>query len=105
MLMLALLLSSLLVALLLPVTALKKPPKIPNNKKGLYANYIQSNEWKKKRQERIDIDGGKCSRFHWLPMRKNLHVHHKNYKRLGCENVKIDLETLCCKHHKKEHKK
>ncbi len=94
---------SLIVAMVLPLPSLKKPPQVPHNKKGHYAKYIQSKEWKRKRRLRLKFDGGKCTAFHFLPERANLHVHHKTYKRLGNESVRFDLITLCAKHHKKVH--
>lgn len=91
-------------AMVYPVPALRKPPKIPKDKKEFYAEYIQSKEWQAKRKERIRLDCGKCRGFHFIAEKKNLHVHHKTYKRLGNENVKTDLITLCSKHHKRVHK-
>lgn len=95
---------SLIIGLVFPVPALKKPPKIPQSKKLFYAEYIQSSEWRAKRKERIKFDGGKCRGFHLLPKKKGLQVHHKSYKRLGNESVRFDLITLCEHHHRKVHK-
>ena len=95
---------SLIAGVVFPVPALKKPPKIPKDKKEFYAEYIQSKEWQAKRKERIKLDCGKCRGFHFIAKKTELHVHHKTYKRLGNENVKTDLITLCSKHHKRVHK-
>lgn len=92
-------------ALVLPVPFRIKAHKIPESKKEFYKQYMQSSDWKKKRLERIKYDRGFCQGFHLIPCKKNLQVHHISYKRLGDENIKRDLVTLCKRHHQKVHKK
>jgi hypothetical protein len=57
-----------------------------------YQEYIQSPHWAAKRSLRLKIDEHLCQGC-WSS--DNLHVHHKTYKRLGNENVQVDLVTLC----------
>lgn len=58
-----------------------------------YKEYLESAEWREKRQKRLLMDGYRC-RF--CGTRLNLQVHHKTYaKGLGEEDVGLDLITLC----------
>lgn len=68
-----------------------------------YQDYLQSDEWKEKRNLRIYMDGGKCSLCD-RPIDTDLQVHHFHYKTLGHENVEDDLITLCKYCHAKIHK-
>jgi hypothetical protein len=95
---------SFLMAMFFPVKFREPAPKIPLDKKAFYIVYMQSKEWKRFRRYRVKLDKGKCVRFHLLPVRKGLQVHHTTYIRLGCELME-DAETLCIKHHRKEHRK
>lgn len=61
-----------------------------------YAEYLNSDEWKKKREARKQIDGYKCV-LCGRPM--DLQVHHLNYYRIFHEDVCRDLVTLCKYHH------
>lgn len=68
-----------------------------------YINYIKSNAWNAKRIEAFRHYGNRC---YYCDRRKNLHIHHLNYKNLGDENIK-DLRVVCevCHeqiHHRKE---
>jgi len=63
---------------------------------GFYEEYINSDTWKKKRQERLEIDGYTCQVGDCT---EDLEVHHKHYRSLGNENVREDLITLCRTHH------
>ncbi len=70
-----------------------------------YKDYIRSDRWAAKAQERIEIDGHKCvmcgrpeSRC-----RNGLQVHHVTYARLGQEDVYNDLVSLCQSCHLKIH--
>ena len=96
---------SFVFALLFPVSFKNKAPFIPDDKKELYALYIKSYAWKSKKKQRKLIDGNRCANFHLLAVYDNLQVHHLTYKRLGDEDVKRDLITLCRKCHNKAHKK
>lgn len=58
----------------------------------LYEKYIQSAHWATKRSLRLNIDKHACQGCYTT---EALHVHHKTYLRLGNENIKDDLVTLC----------
>ncbi len=60
-----------------------------------YEKYIASQEWGKKRLERIKLDKGECR---GCGDTEKLHVHHKypsGYKNIPDESVIDDLTTLC----------
>ena len=57
-----------------------------------YSEYLRSDHWLVTKTHRLRIDGYKCA---VCGSRKSLNVHHKSYKRLGHENIKRDLVTLC----------
>lgn len=70
-----------------------------------YTQYIKSDAWEVKKEERKKIDGYRCvccgrSEDH---TRRGLQVHHITYERLGHENVYTDLCTVCGSCHKKIH--
>lgn len=68
-----------------------------------YREYIRSDAWKQKKQERIAIDG-QCVMCHRpIEQIRSVQVHHVTYKRLGNENVLTDLCTLCGSCHRKIH--
>ncbi len=64
-----------------------------------YVDYLLTPHWKKKRTAARKHHGVKCNR---CGSRKNLHVHHKTYERLGAE-LMSDLELLCRGCHENEH--
>lgn len=65
-----------------------------------YLNYINSDMWRRTRQQRIDLDGGHCVMCGaYYP----LEVHHIHYRNLGRENIVKDLVTVCEECHKKIH--
>ena len=70
-----------------------------------YQSYIQSEAWKAKAKQRLEIDGYQCvmcgaQGTAWNP----LNVHHRNYKSIGHENVDTDLVTLCDPCHRRVHR-
>ena len=65
-----------------------------------YNRYIESDEWKEIRVDRIFLDGYKC-RF--CGSAKNLVVHHITYENVPNENMD-DLLTLCKTCHNELHK-
>lgn len=67
---------------------------------GEYRQYIRSDEWEKKREERLKKDGYKCQE---CGTAKNLEVHHITYERLGNEDIN-DLITLCKECHENIHR-
>ena len=79
-----------------------------------YHNYIQSEAWQRKRRQYFTSKmyntypaGKKAGKFvcYGCGADGNLHLHHKTYKRLGCELISVDLIPLCEKCHDKAHKK
>lgn len=66
-----------------------------------YLDYIQSEEWAKKAEQRRAIDGHKCA---ICGSTERLHVHHRHYRTLGNEDVEKDLVTLCEACHRDVHK-
>ncbi len=74
-----------------------------------YDNYMKSDAWAAKREERLRIDGNKCA----LCGRPNglqkdgitpiLQVHHIRYSSLGQEPME-DLLSLCPRDHRLVHK-
>lgn len=82
-----------------PNSKIQTMPKV----KGItdYDMYIKSPLWKQQRKKFILDAGGKCERCNSTI---NLHVHHKNYARLGKERPS-DVLVTCAKCHAKVHKK
>lgn len=67
-----------------------------------YAEQLQTNEWKVKRQEVIDLNWGMCE---LCMSSKNLNVHHKKYVKghLAWQYPNSMLMCLCGKCHKEWH--
>lgn len=65
-----------------------------------YKQYLESDEWKVKREERLEKDGHRCV---CCNSSDNLNVHHITYDRLKNESI-YDLITLCRDCHEKLHK-
>lgn len=65
-----------------------------------YQSYLMSDNWQRKRRERLEIDGHKCV---MCGSRSRLQVHHVNYRHLGYEDPMSDLCTVCKSCHKKLH--
>jgi len=63
-----------------------------------YDKYLESDKWKRIRQQRINHDGGRCKN---CGSTVNLQVHHKEYDSYGDENIKEHLVTLCSDCHRK----
>jgi 5-methylcytosine-specific restriction endonuclease McrA len=64
-----------------------------------HRQYLDSPAWRKKRSERLAVDGEKCFR---CKATDGLQVHHITYERLGRERMS-DLLTLCGDCHKRDH--
>lgn len=61
-----------------------------------YNDYLQSEEWDKKRQQRLVIDNFRCQMCHGYGTQRNpLQVHHITYRNIYKEDVFRDLVTLC----------
>lgn len=67
-----------------------------------YKNYMRSDEWKAKREERLEVDNYSCAMCGRDLSRCKLQVHHITYKNLGNEQLN-DLVTVCGSCHKKLH--
>lgn len=73
-----------------------------------YDQYMRSDEWVKKRAERLELDDNKCAMCGRLNGYQKdgvtpiLQVHHISYKNLGKEPME-DLISLCPSCHKKIH--
>jgi len=57
-----------------------------------YQAYLKSEHWKRRKERSLKLAGHKCQ----LCGKRycELHVHHLNYDRLGCE-TDTDLAALC----------
>jgi hypothetical protein len=62
-----------------------------------YDKYMRSEAWREIRQQRVDMDGGKCVACHTT---ERLEVHHLHYQNFGHEELR-DLITLCHSCHEK----
>jgi hypothetical protein len=59
----------------------------------LRETYFASMAWRKKQEERLQLDDGKCACCG--RERRGLEVHHRTEANLGDEDVAVDLETRC----------
>jgi len=57
-----------------------------------YHEYLASREWRLKRKEVIELEGGLCARCKAAPIRS---IHHLTYETLGHENIYEDLLGVC----------
>lgn len=64
-----------------------------------YAVYLQSPEWRKRRDVAVKAAGGRCQLCYSAQF---LQVHHRTYDRIGHEDSG-DLTVLCARCHKKFH--
>ncbi len=60
-----------------------------------YNAYLQSDQWKQKKAERLKLDGYRCRMCGKTQDETNLETHHINYRTFGAESVETDLITLC----------
>lgn len=65
-----------------------------------YDWYIKSPQWKQRAAAMVVRAGFRCQR---CGSPRDLNVHHKTYIRLG-EELPEDLEVLCRRCHRKEHR-
>jgi 5-methylcytosine-specific restriction endonuclease McrA len=65
-----------------------------------YTAYMATRRWRMTRIKAIADSGHKCS---CCGSSSDLNVHHRNYERLGNENLPEDLKVLCRKCHEKRH--
>lgn len=67
-----------------------------------YIEYLDSSEWKIKRDKVFDLKGRKCQR---CPNNIHIHVHHGTYENIYNENIEKELFVLCKNCHEEYHKK
>jgi hypothetical protein len=68
-----------------------------------HRKYLSSAQWKKLKYRKLRSVGWKCERCGYKGYKGQLHVHHKTYETKGSEDLN-DLEVLCKRCHKAEHK-
>ena len=77
-----------------------------------YKSYIQSEKWRRKRSQYFSSKmyktyptGKKAGKFvcYGCGADGSLQLHHRTYKRLGCERINVDLIPLCRECHVKTH--
>ena len=68
----------------------------PRSKPIGYKKYINSPDWRKKREKALELLGRKCNQ---CGCENNLEVHHLNYDNLYYEST-FDVEILCTSCHK-----
>lgn len=59
-----------------------------------YREYLRSPQWRRRREQRLKLDGYACQQCGTTSKQYRLEVHHLTYKRLGHERME-DLQTLC----------
>lgn len=65
-----------------------------------YKEYIKSDAWQEKCNQRLKIAGHRCEMCGRLEKNsKGLQIHHISYKNLGHEDVANDLICLCGRCH------
>lgn len=70
-----------------------------------YEKYLFSEEWKRKAEQRLQIDNYRCVMCGSMGTRVlPLEVHHITYRRIGKEDVYKDLLTLCRSCHRNTHR-
>lgn len=84
-----------------PKKGKKKKIKSISERKKKYLDYLKSDEWAQLKIDLFNHRGYKCERC-WKT--NKLHIHHKTYDNLFNEEPE-DLEILCQKCHRLEHKK
>jgi hypothetical protein len=68
-----------------------------------YERYLASPHWRYVRGLALRRDGYRCQRCR---ARSGLQVHHRTYAHLGHEEAHLsDLQTLCQRHHRMEHRR
>lgn len=67
-----------------------------------YKDYMQSQEWKNIRTDKLWQANFRCERCGYDGTGESIDVHHKTYERLGNERLS-DLEVLCRTCHRLEH--
>lgn len=77
-------------------------PRSTYPKSAGYTAYMRSPEWEERRQERLALDGRRCTGCGSDGSDSRLEVHHLTYERFGCERLE-DLMTLCHFCHCREH--
>lgn len=66
-----------------------------------YFDYLRSDEWEETREQALMWA---CERCQVCNSPDRLHVHHRTYERVGCEDL-ADLTVLCAECHRTYHRK
>lgn len=93
-------------------STLKKLDKLYNMDKEQYRRYLKSPQWQETRKR---FYNSKMFKTYGLKSKswccyccgvkdQPLDLHHRTYKRLGSENIAVDLVTVCRNCHEKIHK-
>lgn len=70
-----------------------------------YQEYLASDAWKRKAEQRLEIDNYQCQSCGCYGTTTNkIEVHHLSYKNIKNENVYTDLLSLCHCCHKNIHR-
>lgn len=69
-----------------------------------YADYLKSPDWRKKRNQKLNRQGGKKRRCAICADTKNLHVHHLVYREKLEEAEPNDLRIFCAQCHETAHR-
>jgi hypothetical protein len=69
----------------------KKGQKLTAGHRAAYRRYLQSPQWKERRDKAVKKAGAKCA---LCSSKKRLNVHHRDYRRIGRERA-ADLIVLC----------
>ena len=83
----------------LSVLAKGKGQKLTSAHRAAYARYLQSPQWKERREKALKKAGGKCS---LCSSKRRLDCHHRTYERIGRERS-ADLLILCHSCHETFH--
>lgn len=64
-----------------------------------YYEYLNSDDWKKRRKELLKEASWKCSECG----KRATQIHHDSYDNLGNEQLNVDVRALCTECHNEEH--
>ena len=84
------------------IRSIRKPRTrkgVKNDFRSKYKNYLQSDDWRKKREELFLERGKVCEK---CGSKENIQVHHLRYRNLFNEKLE-DLQVLCKPCHMEEH--
>ena len=68
---------------------------LPDGRRMSYEAYLKTPEWKNKKKNRLAFDNWQCAICHADIEGDQYETHHLDYSRLGDEDMKHDIITLC----------